>query len=190
MALLFVSCSKSRTDNVNICTNMKDAVFAEFCRTHFDADKDGVVSPEEAAAVKEIKCGGLGIESLEGIEEFPNVEVLDVSNNDLVYLDLSQNTNLRRLYCQSNKLISLVLPSSLTRIDCQDNKLSAVDLSFTKWDSINYVSDPSNPLEIFRLKEYFYQKNDVVVYVNKTQQKEIPEEQKDFGTHKTTFAVK
>lgn len=189
MALLFVSCTKGGTD-FNICSKMKDAVFAEFCRAHFDKDGDGVVSPEEAAAVTEIKCPSMGIVSLEGIEEFPNVEVLDVSGNKLVTLDLSENTKLRKLYCQDNELISLTLPESLTRLDCQNNKLSVVDISFSRWSVMNYVLDPSDPYESFRMKEHFYQRNDVTVYCNETQHKSIPEQQRDFGEFKTTFEVK
>ena len=190
LALLFVSCVKSGTGNVNICSKMKDAVFAEFCRAHFDKDGDGVLSPEEAAAVTEIKCPNLNIASLEGIEEFPNVEVLDVSGNNLVTLDLTGNNKLRKLNCDNNVLVSLSYPASLSRLSCAGNKLTVVDLSFTKWKVNNYVLDPSDPYESYRMKEYFYQKNDVTMYCNETQHKDIPEQQRDFGEFKTTFEVK
>ena len=190
LALLFVSCAKSGTDLKNICSKMKDAVFAEFCRANFDKDGDGVVSQEEAAAVKEIKCPNMDISSLEGIEEFPNVEVLDVSGNKLVSLDLTQNTKLRKLNCGKNVLVSLLLPASLTRLSCAGNKLSVVDLSFTRWKVNNYVTDVSDPYESYRMKEHFYQLNDVTVYCTAAQLEDLPQYQQSFGDHETTFSVK
>ena len=75
--------------------------------------------------VWEIDCSGLGIQSLEGIEKFPNLTSLDCSDNRLTSLDLSKNTALSYVNCRNNM--------DLTDIDFGDNKLmSVLDVSGTR----------------------------------------------------------
>ncbi len=185
---------------MNICTKMKDAVFAEFCRTHFDMDGDGVVSPGEAAAVKEIKCPNLGIASLEGIEEFPNVEVLDVSGNPLGQLDVSPLTKLKTLVCEDCSLTSLSFPTAVIGLYCAMNNLFSLDLSQcanlrylccyrnslaeieltgTKWDAVRPGSlmPFGSPVDALvngvKYDEYFKQNRDVKIYATEKQITEI-----------------
>ena len=51
----------------DICLEMEDCVFAQFCYEHFDADKDGKVSSLDASTVEIMNVQGLGITSLKGI---------------------------------------------------------------------------------------------------------------------------
>ena len=179
---------------------MKDAVFAEFCRTHFDMDGDGVVSLEEAAAVKEIKCPNLGIASLDGIEEFPNVEVLDVSGNPLGTLDVSYLTKLKTLVCQNCSLTSLSFPTTIVSLYCALNNLTVLDISLcpnlrhlcchrnvlkeivltgSKWSAMLPASlEPfGSPVDALvngvKYDEYFKQNRDVKIYVTEKQLTEI-----------------
>lgn len=72
-----------------------------------------------------IDCSGLGIQSLEGIEKFPNLTGLDCSNNRLTSLDLSKNMALTNVNCRNNM--------NLTDIDFGDNKLMYIlDVSGTR----------------------------------------------------------
>ncbi|MBO7120678.1 MAG: hypothetical protein J6W03_10220 [Bacteroidaceae bacterium] len=48
---------------------------------------------------------------------------LDVTGNDISNLNLSGNTNLDIVRCESNNMFSLALPSSVTTISAQDNNL-------------------------------------------------------------------
>lgn len=132
--------------------HFSDDVFRAYVSEHFDKNKDGVLSPEEIANVKSIAVNDARIESLKGIEHFPdlvhlwcyacNISELDVSaNTKLVYLqcnenqlttlDVSNNPSLRELYCQDNNIESLILGNngSMTHVDCSNNNLSSIDVT-------------------------------------------------------------
>ena len=79
-----------------------DPAFSAFVSENFDKDGNGLLSGAEAAAVTEIHCSGHGITDLTGIEYFPNLKVLDCSDNDLTELDLSGNPALTKLDVTGN----------------------------------------------------------------------------------------
>ncbi|MDR0892443.1 MAG: Ig-like domain-containing protein [Mediterranea sp.] len=96
--------------------------------THAHPDK---ISLEEAKAVPGINCASQGIESLEGIQFFENLEMLYCGDNVLTNLDVSSLTKLKLLYCEDNKLTNLDV-SSLTNLEilnCQHNRLTRLDVS-------------------------------------------------------------
>ena len=72
-----------------------------------DRDGDGLLSPEETAAVTELSCAGEGILSLEGLECFSGLQVLDCSDNELADLDLTGLSELGSLRCSGNALTFL-----------------------------------------------------------------------------------
>ena len=79
-----------------------DDVFRSYVVDNFDTDKNGIISETEALKVTSIYVSGTRenpgeIKSLEGIQYFKNLEVLDCASNELVSLDLSNNTKLRYL---------------------------------------------------------------------------------------------
>ncbi|MGI6030999.1 MAG: InlB B-repeat-containing protein [Eubacteriales bacterium] len=92
---------------------------------------DGILTEEERLAVKELNLSGLGLSSLEGLEAFPNLEVLNCSQNNLTALDLSGNLKLTRLYCANNRLESLDLLANrlLEGLNCSFNRLQQLDLT-------------------------------------------------------------
>ena len=59
-----------------------------------------------------------------------DIELIDVNGKGLDYLpDLSRFTNLKKLYCYNNQLVSLpFLPDSLQILWCSDNKLTSIHL--------------------------------------------------------------
>lgn len=72
------------------------------------------------------------VQSLQGIEYFPNIEELSCEGNNLTgTLDLSHNTNLRVIYLSKNNLTSLILGNQpkLTFLDCTHNQLTSLDIS-------------------------------------------------------------
>jgi Leucine-rich repeat (LRR) protein len=119
----------------NVLTVVKDTDFRTFCEemmTEWDSDIDGVLSLEEAAAVKRISLPSQsGITSLAGIEYFTGLTYLGCSENRLTTLDLSYNKALVSVNCNSNALTSLILPreSKLISVSCELNSLSTLDLS-------------------------------------------------------------
>ncbi len=80
--------------------NFPDEKFRAYVSENCDIDKDGSLSGDEAAAVKEINCSAMGIAYLDGIENFTALEKLDCSENkELIWFDISKNTALKELFC-------------------------------------------------------------------------------------------
>ncbi len=133
-------------------TNFPDEKFRNYVKENCDLNHDGFVSESEIQATKEIDCFELGIESLQGIELFPDLESLycfgnklteldlgnnkklkelDCSENMLSELDLSEAAALEYLYCNSNNIGSLNVEDceKLRELNCTYNKLTALDVS-------------------------------------------------------------
>lgn len=134
-------------------TNFPDEKFREYVKTKFDKDNDDILSADEIAEAKEISVEGNPITSFKGIEYFTaltslecsrtKLTSLDTSHNkklgylrcnyipDLTTLNVSQNTELKVLYCNDNALADLNLTnnSALETLECGDNELTTLDLS-------------------------------------------------------------
>ena len=70
------------------------------------------------------------ISNLTGIEDFASLGNLNCINNNLINLDLSQNTALYQLACSNNQLTNLDLSQNidLDSLDCSYNQLTNLDL--------------------------------------------------------------
>ena len=132
--------------------NFPDANFRAYVSEKADADSDGLLTLQEAAAMTEIGCSGRNIFDLSGIEFFTALTNLECYDNDLSSIDLSKNTvlsslnvtgnaltelnvsgckKLLRLYCSRNALISLDVSgcTNLFELQCHNNALTSLDLS-------------------------------------------------------------
>ncbi|WP_024768617.1 T9SS type A sorting domain-containing protein [Aquimarina macrocephali] len=125
------------------------AYFYEFCRNvslpdaNFEQwlvdeliDKDGLVNGSisdcDAKKVKELNIPPLkGISDLTGISAFTNLEILSIPENDLVTLDLSNNTKLISVNCYYNLLeqINITNCNQLVSLNVSDNFLTRLDIS-------------------------------------------------------------
>ncbi len=112
-----------------------DPAFQEFCRIslpEFDTNGDGILSHSEAAEVKFLSIfNDNEIQSLEGIEYFPNLETLLCTLCDqLTDIDISKNQALTWLDCSGNRISSLdVSKNKLIELDCSKNPLFSLDVS-------------------------------------------------------------
>lgn len=133
----------------------------------YDTDKDGKLSEEEAAAVPYLSLNGAynvikeKISSLQGIEYFTGIELLDCSNNQLTSLDLSHNLKLDDLVCNYNELVALTIKknNNLYRIVCDHNRLKELDLpGKTKLKSLTCSHNQLTSLDLkdCTLLEEFY----------------------------------
>ncbi len=134
----------------NAFFNVRGSVyFYEFCRnisisdTNFEQwlvdeqiDSDGLVnggiSDCDAKKVTELNIPPLqGIADLTGISAFTNLEVLSIPENDLVTLDLSNNTKLISVNCYFNFLeqIDITNCGQLASLNVSDNFLTALNIS-------------------------------------------------------------
>ena len=119
-----------------------DPIFRAYVLQHFDTDGDGRISKEEALAVTSIDICKKDyyetevpdeekIASLEGVQYFTNLTVLDCSHNRLTNLDMSQNAVLENLRCDNNRLTSLDISqnTALVHLRCSNNQLTSLDVS-------------------------------------------------------------
>lgn len=107
-----------------------DESFLGECIRICDTDGDGHLSRSEAARTKELTLLNK-VYSLEGIANFPALEILDLNGCALDSVDLSANACLRSLRLVSSKLKTVTLPAgaSLSELDLLHNKLKNIDLS-------------------------------------------------------------
>ena len=111
-------------------TNFPDEVFRNYLSTNFDFDHKGTLSDGEICNATELNVYDLGISSFKGIEYLTALEVLSCAGNKLTELDVSNNTALKTLICESTQLTSLVTQNpALETLLCGNNQLTALDLS-------------------------------------------------------------
>ena len=70
------------------------------------ADNYKIVDPENCSEedilkIKEINCSGKGIESIDDLKNFFNLERINLSDNDITDLELSTFPKLKELNCVS-----------------------------------------------------------------------------------------
>ena len=114
-------------------SNFPDPDFRTYVKAEFDKDNNNSLSESERNAATVINVKDKLMETLEGIEFFPNLKELDCSINQLSRLDVSQNTALEKLDCSTNQLASLNLSKNakLKYLYCNQNELTSLDVSQT-----------------------------------------------------------
>ena len=120
-------------------SNFPDPDFRTYVKAEFDKDNNNSLSESERKTVTVINVKDKLIETLEGIEFFPNLKELDCSINQLSRLDVSQNTALEKLDCSTNQLASLNLSKNakLKYLYCNQNELTSLDVSQTAVTTLN-----------------------------------------------------
>ena len=116
-------------------TNFPDATFRNWLLAQ-EYGKDGFLTDEEIAGVKEIDVNGFvtggTIASLKGIELFTALTTLNCYFNQITALDVSKNTALTTLLIGSNPLKAmpdLSQNTKLTVLDCSSLGLTKLDVS-------------------------------------------------------------
>ena len=109
--------------------NFKNALLENFYP--IDTNNDGEIQVDEAEEATIILVSFDDISNATGIEAFTNIEVLDISGNNLTTVNLAQNTALIDLRISSNPLpdINLATNINLERLDISSAMLSNVDVS-------------------------------------------------------------
>ena len=111
--------------------NFPDANFRTYVKDNFDTNSDDVLTDAEIAEVTSISVKSSDIKTLEGVEFFTALTMLDCGRNQLTSLDVSKNTALQGLGCNENQLTSLDLSknTALTVLYCNENQLTSLDVS-------------------------------------------------------------
>jgi len=101
---------------------------------------------------------------------YENITHLSCSHNQMISLDVSQNTNLICLYCGENQLTSLDISKNteLTNLDCSNNQLTILDTNHntaltTLSCGYNYLSkiDVSKNIELTAL---YFSNNQIIAF--------------------------
>lgn len=151
-ALAILAAALFTTSCEDVTKSIEDPAFAEWCRTNLDANHNGHISAKEAAAVEEIVITDCGVNSLKGLDIFPNLQTLDCRYNNLTDLDLSGNRNLVKLDCQFNKLATLTFSKAdIENLACSNNSIT--DLDVTALKNLKALFCGSNAMETLTLGE-------------------------------------
>ena len=158
--LLLAGCGASRpaggwpTCECERAVKVPDRTFRTWLVGKGYAEKAGwkkLRATEEGCRLKEMECFGQGIESLEGIELFPQLEQLTCSDNPIEELNLNGLPHLERLYALSVPLRRLEMDSchNLKRLQISYTKLAAVDLTpFPELELLLFIFSPLTEIDI------------------------------------------
>lgn len=102
-----------------------DDLFMRYVKYYFD-DGDGVLSPEEREAVRELNLHDLPIRSPEGVKYLPYLMDLNCEYCELTELDVSENEILKKLNCRHNAIAQLTVNYFLQELDCSNNALTSL----------------------------------------------------------------
>lgn len=133
-------------------TNFPDPVFRSIISgPDYDRDGNGILSSYEIGITLNIYCEGAGVTNLKGIELFPDLQGLWCKENNISYLDVSNNKDLRGLWCSDNPLTKLDLThnSELVWVYCYNCNLTELDV--TKNPKMAFIECNSNPIKELNL---------------------------------------
>ena len=105
--------------------------FRRYLKANIDKNGDGHLDDTELN-IGDLDVTSQHIANLKGIEYFTNLRRLYCNDNKLKTLDLSGNAELQQVYCSSNKLEQLNLSgnSQMRIVECNDNEnLTTLDVS-------------------------------------------------------------
>ncbi len=117
-----------------------------------DANSDGEISMEEAAAVTMINVSYSEITDITEISHFTSITNLYINDNDLTSIDLSKNLALELLNCSFNNLTELDLStnSELRALTFEANKIAS-GLDFSNNLNLNYLNGSVNKISAINL---------------------------------------
>ena len=95
-----------------------------------DSNSDDEISQSEALQVSELFIDNSNITSLQGLEYFTAITVLNCNSNQITNLSLNSLDNLIELNCAFNQLqnLNLTYNNDLEIINCNNNQLVSLNL--------------------------------------------------------------
>lgn len=134
-----------------------DPEFQAWILWHYDADKDGILSEEEARKVDDIHVNTDKIATLADLSQLPNLRYIDAGGTRtgdtglglLTEIDVHANDALDVLYAPHNRISSLKLPAythRINRIELCINELETMDLH--GYDNLNLIDFSWNRLTV------------------------------------------
>jgi hypothetical protein len=116
--------------SIDITNAFTDELFRQYIVEHF-CDQRGYILEQDVGGVETLQLPKIGIKSLQGIEYFRELRLLDCAYNALTNLQIEHNLKLRTLLCRENQLLELQLHANteLETLDCSFNRLRKLDVS-------------------------------------------------------------
>lgn len=138
--------------------NFADAALSKCIKEH--AQANGWVTAEE---VTKLKCHGMDIKNIEGINVFTQLTSLSLFNNELQSVDLSSLNDLEAINIADNKLqnINITGLSKVTSLYLFKNELTTVDFTgLSQLKKLRITNNQLNKVDISSLvaleKAYFF----------------------------------
>ncbi|MEG7978939.1 MAG: hypothetical protein NY202_03390 [Mollicutes bacterium UO1] len=111
----------------------------EYIEQHLDKKLETTISESSLRLVAEKLTGDLLI------QDYPNLEEIDLANHELTNLTISNCPNLKEINVRHNQLTKLELDSpELTELIAGQNELTTLDL--TNCQKVKKLMMPDNPL--------------------------------------------
>ncbi len=152
MEALLAAAAETSEESVAVTADyFPDNNFRSYITSKIDTNKDNMLDAAERNAVTEINCANMRIQSLQGIEYFPSLQVLDCSSNysygttkdtatgldkiawekGITDLDLRGNPHLKKLICSSSLVKNLDISQNqeLEELECFGNELTSLDVT-------------------------------------------------------------
>lgn len=110
-------------------TTMPDQALRDTVIIQTDANQDGILSEDEIQGLTDLSLEG--VDDLKGLENFPNLSTLSVSDTSMTTLDASPMSNLSSLNVQGDSLESVSVKDmqSLTSLNVSGDSVESVDVS-------------------------------------------------------------
>ena len=111
----------------------------------YDTDNNGILSDEELSKVTRLNLAGQDLYSAESLSHFYNLQVLNVSDNNLTALDLSTMPSLISLQADNNRLMSLNASAArgLVVLKVANNDIDNLDVNtLSKLKTLDITNNP------------------------------------------------
>lgn len=141
-------------------TNFPDSVFRKYVEDNIDkADttsgkKDGKLSKTERDAVTEININEKNCTDLTGIAYFANLRKLYCNDNKLKELNLENNKHLKELKCSYNQLTTLDVSHNvwLDTLECDNNGMEKLNLGDSQLEGLFCPDNNLTELDVSKNK--------------------------------------
>lgn len=113
----------------------------------YDNVLDDYVYTQRIRNVEELRLDNKQIKDIKGIEDFENLKILVLTNNELQNIDISQNSKLEQLICDENQLTSLDISRNylINYLISNENELTCVQVNEQQLFMINLGGGMNGP---------------------------------------------
>ena len=113
--------------------SIPDEKFREILKEKYGLlfDVSETIAYQDIKEIRDLEVSNNQISSLQGIEYFSSLQILNCGGNALTNLDISQNSELEKLNCPNNKLKELDVSqnTNLQVLVCSENEFTSLNVS-------------------------------------------------------------